>query len=419
MIIIFGPKQDQQPDYEKAFIFVLILKHAGKELLLTFQRDVSFASWGSLCFVLNYLIVLVLISLSLCFQKQVFTYVADGLVPGKQKWIKREYPPAEEMLFFNVTAIGDDEEVRLAQLHLHRRRLTKTHGNYHRKLLPTPYRVVLYQVQPNFRQKPIADARTMKLASLPVSHITKGGWHSLDVTAVLRELLINAQGPIELLLGVQFEAPKGTGVTLKHFLKSSDSGNPYKSPSYMVVFSEIDPYFEYFDDYNDSSTTTSNAIPTASPRIFKERHLKHKILKDNENDLPNDISKFLNYTTTNKKKNTSKASKYRKSENEIYKNDRREDVRHKKKHKRSKADELALQRKNKLKSLPFLHANEVEEIRQTSRRLTRSLHENQTDLLQGSKALQRQEEVVDTSDIRRELEDLIKVCVFFSRRKKF
>ena len=162
--------------------------------------------------------------------------------------MRRDYPPADDMLFFNVSVIEDNEEVTLAQLYLHRRRLTKVHSPYHKKLLPSPYRVVLYQVQPNYRMKSVVDGRTMKLASLPVSHVTKGGWHVLDVTAVLRELLINAQGPIELLFGVHFEAPKGIGVPLKHFLKSppnAGSSNTHKSASYMVVFYEI---YTYLDD---------------------------------------------------------------------------------------------------------------------------------------------------------------------------
>lgn len=351
--------------------------------------------------------------------------------------MRRDYPPAEEMLFFNVSVIEDNEEVTLAQLYLHRRRLTKIHGTYHKKLLPSPYRVVLYQVQPNYKMKSVVDGRTMKLASLPVSHVTKGGWHVLDVTAVLRELLINAQGPLELLLGVHFEAPKGIGVPLKHFLKSppnSDVSNGYKSASYMVVFSEIDPYFEDFDEVdNYPSATVSNAIPT-SPAVerhsFKERHLKHKIFRDkiNENELPGNEGTNIDFNEKGKKKNKAEEkvkskviSKRKRLENEVLSNDynhRREDVvRHKIKHKvndvkRSKADELALQRKNKLKSLPFLHANEVEEIRQTSRRLTRSLPGNLTRLSEnevGDVPLGRN--VTKPKDIRRLLNNLIKVSL--------
>lgn len=283
----------------------------------------------------------------------------------------------EEMLFFNLSIVNDNEEVSLAELHLHRRRIAKIHGSYHKRFLPLPYRVVLYQVQPNSGHKISRDARTMKLASLPVSYTTKSGWHTLDVTAVVRELLINAQGEVELLLGVQFEAPRGVSksytplVPLKHFLKpagSSEPNNPYKTSSYLVVFSDIDPYFDEFDEANPpENPETDNEIPAG--HLFKERHLKHKIFKVNSNDvLP--------------EKKTKDVKKYKGMENEVYKAEygrgKEDVVRHKNKHrmtevKRSKADEMALQQKNNLKTLPFLHTNEVEEIRQTSRRLTRSV----------------------------------------------
>lgn len=297
--------------------------------------------------------------------------------------MRKEFPPFSEMLFFNVSSIGDNEEVTLAQLHLHRRRLTKTHVNYHKRFLPSPYRVVLYQVQPDYRHKVYEDARTMKLASLPVSHMTKGGWHTLDVTPVIRELLINAQGPVELLFGVQFEAPKRLEksysplVPLKHFLKTPSvytPGHPYKISSYLVVFSETDPFFDDFEDEDFQST--SNIIPTSSPEErLKERHLKHKILKVKEEEI--NTNRIGGPKQLAKQEIGKSPWKHKHMENEVYKMGKNDVIRHKNKHKgsevrRSKADELALKEKTNLKLLPFLHANEVEEIRQTSRRLTRS-----------------------------------------------
>ncbi|EEB14826.1 hypothetical protein Phum_PHUM330030 [Pediculus humanus corporis] len=304
--------------------------------------------------------------------------------------MRKDLPSLNEMLFFNVSVIGDNEEVTLAQLHLHRRRLTKTHVNYHKKFLPSPYRVILYQIQPDYRRKIFnEDAKTMKLASLPVSHLTKGGWHTLDVTPIIRELLINAQGPVELLLGVQFEAPKRLDKTtysplvpLKHFLKNptvNTPEHPFKTFSYLVVFSEADPFFDDFDDEDDVHLT-SNIIPTSPPNDFKERHLKHKLSNDNNRDNNNNNNNSNGKKISSSHKEGKKIKnqwKYKKIENEVYKIEKNDVIRHKNKHKgnevrRSKADELALKEKTKLKSLPFLHANEVEKIRQTSRRLTRS-----------------------------------------------
>lgn len=307
--------------------------------------------------------------------------------------MKRDFPTLNEMLFFNISVIGDNEEVTLAQLHLHRRRLAKSHSrvNYHKRFLPSPYRVVLYQIQPEYKRKFYEDARTMKLASLPVSHMTKGGWHTLDVTAVIRELLINAQGPIELLFGVQFEAPKRSDkshspiVPIKHFLKNPNfhnSENPHKASSYLVIYSEADPFFEEFEE--DTILSTSNTVPTPTTEEYlKERHLKHKILKGNNEDY--NSNRFNGGKMPDKNGKDKALWKYRKMENEVLKSKKNDVIRHKGKHKgneikRSKADELALKEKTKLKSLPFLHANEVEEIRQTSRRLTRSsmIHRNPT-----------------------------------------
>jgi hypothetical protein len=86
----------------------------------------------------------------------------------------------------------------------------------------------------------------MPLASIPVPQVTRGGWHALDITPVLRELLLNAQGPaVELMLGVRFEAPKGKTISPEHFLHDPEDGNVTKinvaSPAFLVVFSEDSP----------------------------------------------------------------------------------------------------------------------------------------------------------------------------------
>jgi hypothetical protein len=82
----------------------------------------------------------------------------------------------------------------------------------------------------------------MSLASIPVPQVTRGGWHALDITPVLRELLLNAQGPAaELMLGVRFEAPKGKSISPEHFLHHPENNvttNNVASPAFLVVFSE-------------------------------------------------------------------------------------------------------------------------------------------------------------------------------------
>lgn len=93
----------------------------------------------------------------------------------------------------------------------------------------------------------------MPLASIPVPQVTRGGWHALDITPVLRELLLNAQGPaVELMLGVRFEAPKGKPISPDHFLHDPEDNNVTKinvaSPAFLVVFSEDSPDNGLLDD---------------------------------------------------------------------------------------------------------------------------------------------------------------------------
>lgn len=92
----------------------------------------------------------------------------------------------------------------------------------------------------------------MPLASIPVPQVSRGGWHALDITPVLRELLLNAQGPaVELMLGVRFEAPKGKPISPEHFLRDPEdivTKNNVASPAFLVVFSEDSPDNGLMDD---------------------------------------------------------------------------------------------------------------------------------------------------------------------------
>jgi len=104
-------------------------------------------------------------------------------------------------------------------------------------------------------------ARTMPLASVPVPQATRGGWHALDITPVLRELLLNGQGPAaELMLGVRFEAPKGRTISPEHFLRDLEDRNVTSnvaSSAFLVVFSEDSPDNGVLDDSAEHHLQTS------------------------------------------------------------------------------------------------------------------------------------------------------------------
>lgn len=102
----------------------------------------------------------------------------------------------------------------------------------------------------------------MPLASVPVPQATRGGWHALDITPVLRELLLNAQGPaVELMLGVRFEAPKGRPISPEHFLRNPEDDNITKNnnpaSAFLVVFSEDSPDNGLVDDGGETQLQTS------------------------------------------------------------------------------------------------------------------------------------------------------------------
>lgn len=222
-----------------------------------------------------------------------------------------------EMLFFNISAVTGDEEITRARLHLHRRRITKPYPqNRDRQLLPTPSRVVFYQTRS-------MDAKPRKLGHISVSAQSLGGWAPpLDITPILREIHGRS-----LLLGVRFEGPKGVHLTINNFLKRKKTKQSKSSLAYLIVLSKSDLQ-EGLDEP-------------------KERHLKHKERKIDNNELSNDISQ-------------------------------NSEVRHKSKHKvyqvrRTKEAEQELRRRTHLQSLPFLHVNEVADMRRSLRKAKRSI----------------------------------------------
>lgn len=238
------------------------------------------------------------------------------------------------MLFFNFSAVNGDEEISKAHLYLHRRRMTKLlPQSRDHQLLPAPSRVVLYQARS-------LEARPRRLTSLPVSSRSPGGWVPLDVTAALRELHGRP-----LLLGVRFEGPKGVKLTVNNFLKHSKAKKTKSSFAYLIILSKPD-----WDEGLDGP---------------KERHLKHKERKLDHNEMANEIGTVATAA----------------------------EVRHRSKHKvyevrRSKEAEQELRRRTHLQSLPFLHVNEVADMRRSLRKAKRSIEMGVENALRTEAALQ-------------------------------
>lgn len=138
-----------------------------------------------------------------------------------------------------------EEEVRLGQLHLNRRRLHQRHHHYHRRMLAPPYRIRLFQV---------IGARTMTLGSVPVSQVPRGAWQAVDITPALRELLL-APRTADILLGVKFEAPKGKTLSPRHFLRDTTDDS---SSAFLVIFSE---------DSMENEVTDEGTMPSPGPPI--------------------------------------------------------------------------------------------------------------------------------------------------------
>lgn len=137
-----------------------------------------------------------------------------------------------DVVLFNVSSVRASEDLQLAQLHLNRRRLHQRHphpppSRRHSRLLPPPHRLRLYQV---------TGTRLTSIGSVPLQPATRRGWHSVDITDQLNELLLHPR-LAGSLLGVRFEAPKGKSLTPKHFLRD----NPGSPSAFLMLYSEDDP----------------------------------------------------------------------------------------------------------------------------------------------------------------------------------
>ncbi|KAJ9600765.1 hypothetical protein L9F63_001080, partial [Diploptera punctata] len=257
----------------------------------------------------------------------------------------------------------------------------------------------------------------MPLASVPVSQTTRGGWHALDITPVLRELLLNAQGPtVELMLGVRFEAPKGRPIPPEHFLRDpEDNGtkNSLSSPAFLVVFSEDSPDNGLMEDGGE------NHLPILPPHT----HTMAEMLQSAGSNFVKGVIPVPKHLPTIRPEEEEKANKtkdddfYIESDNSYKKNELDVNFRHKHKFKPAKEisdetnsiaaegnkrDPLEEQRKNALKrrrlhsdskqknheanrkqntgkKSPIFKTNEVEPNEEilTNRRSVRSIFDNE------------------------------------------
>ncbi|KAG8276970.1 hypothetical protein J6590_052888 [Homalodisca vitripennis] len=172
-------------------------------------------------------------------------------------------------LLFNVSCVQETEEVRLAQLQLNRRKLHQRHT--HKRLLAPPFRVRLYQVTPT---------RLVPLASVPVSMVQRSAWASVDITAALKELLLDPKVS-RRILAVRFESPSGKQIPPSHFLR----GVPDTPHAFLVVFAE---------DSEENMVSEDGSQPAPKPpmhthaMVQKLRQGPHAALflgEDQSNDL--------------------------------------------------------------------------------------------------------------------------------------
>lgn len=169
----------------------------------------------------------------------------------------------------------------------------------------------------------------MPLASIPVPQATRGGWHALDITPVLRELLLNGQGPsVELMLGVRFEAPKGRPISPEHFLRDIEDTNVTSnvaSSAFLVVFSEDSPDNGLLDD------SAEHHLQTNHPHT----HAMAEMLQTAGGNFLRGVSslpKHMNHTSDTKIDVTNKTKEddfYIESSNSSYKGETDAILRHK------------------------------------------------------------------------------------------
>lgn len=150
----------------------------------------------------------------------------------------------EELVLFNVSSVQgwEEEEVRLAELQLNRRRLSQRHPPLGRLLAP-PLRVRLYRWSPS---------KLTSLASVPLAPARRHGWVVVDITAPLKELLLDIR-TTHHLLALKFESPTGKVIPPSHFLR----GVPYNTPyAFLVVSSE---------DSDENQVTEDGLRPSPRP----------------------------------------------------------------------------------------------------------------------------------------------------------
>lgn len=154
---------------------------------------------------------------------------------------------------FNVSSVlgWEEEEVRLAELQLNRRRLPQRHPPPGRLLAP-PLRVRLYRWSPS---------KLTSLDSVPLAPARRHGWVVVDITAPLKELLLDIR-TTHHLLALKFESPTGKVIPLSHFLR----GVPYNTPyAFLVVSSE---------DSDENQVTRDGLRPSPRPPMHTHALVK-------------------------------------------------------------------------------------------------------------------------------------------------
>lgn len=141
--------------------------------------------------------------------------------------------------------------MRLAELQLNRRRVSQKHPPPGRLLAP-PLRVRLYRWSPS---------KLTSLASVPLAPARHHGWVVVDITAPLKELLLDIR-TTHHLLALKFISPTGKVIPPSHFLR----GVPYNTPyAFLVVSSE---------DSDENQVTEDGLRPSPHPPMHTHALVK-------------------------------------------------------------------------------------------------------------------------------------------------
>lgn len=106
--------------------------------------------------------------------------------------------------------------------------------------------------------------------------VSRGGWHSIDITAAVRELLLSsADSTGQLILGVRFEAPRSKIISPAHFLNTKDN-----TTAFLMLFTEESDNELSHDNHKKPHITPQHIqiltdLLTAEGEHAKKRHPHH------------------------------------------------------------------------------------------------------------------------------------------------